>query len=244
MAVVNNEFYDRLGEEWYNNKNFSMSVLREQGNAKNPWAQNKIEKYLGSSPQQILDIGCGGGFLSNYLAEKGHQVTGIDINPNNLQVAKKYDATKTVSYVEADARDLKFPDESFSVAAAMDVLEHVEELDKLISEASRVLKKGGLFIFHTFNRTLLARIIGVWGLNLMPGVPLNTHIYRLFIKPEELTAKCSQHQMRIAEMSGINTNIKPTTVLKAFAGIYCPEEVHFTFTNSLKASYLGVAIKE
>ena len=101
---------------------------------------------------KILDVGCGGGFLSNPLSELGHDVTGLDISQESLEVAKKYDTSKRVKYIIADARKIPFPDNSFDVIISMDFLEHVTEVQEVVNEISRLLKPGGLFFFHTFNR--------------------------------------------------------------------------------------------
>lgn len=142
--------------------------------------------------RRVLDLGCGGGLLSEPLTHSGAHVTGIDISENALREARDHALAGglSIDYIRSPAEELPFAGESFDTVVAFDVLEHVFDLGRTISEVSRVLKPGGRLIYDTNNRTFPSRAIVIWiGENLWKGGPPHgTHEWRKFIKPEELTA--------------------------------------------------------
>lgn len=201
--LINNSFYDALGERWYTDFTHPIALLRKENEVRNPWIAQTIESKLGKT-QCILDIGCGGGFLANDLALHGHRVTGIDLSLQSLEIARRQDATATVCFLEADARKLPFLENSFDVVCAMDLLEHLEQPDVVISEGARVLKPGGLFFFHTFNRNWLSYFLVIKGVEWwLPKVPRHLHVYHLFIKPKELSLWCHSNQIIVQEIKGL-----------------------------------------
>ena len=154
--TIDNVWYADLGERWYRATDTPIALLRAESRHRNPW----IASVIGEAPLRVLDLGCGAGFLANDLAGRGHRVTGLDTTPENLEVAR---AHGRATYVVGDARRVPFPDASFDVVCAMDLLEHVDDPDAVIAEAARVLVPGGRLFFHTFNRTWRARAIVIWG---------------------------------------------------------------------------------
>lgn len=190
----------------------------------------------------MLDVGCGAGFLSNYLAGGGFEVTGIDASQSSIEVAARHDATGKARYVLGDALFLPFADGSFDVVCAMDFLEHVEDPARAIAEASRVLRPGGTFFFHTFNRNALAWLVIIKGVEwLVPNTPRDMHVLRLFIKPSELTALCDGHGMSVTELHGS----EPVVLSRAFWRMLLTgtvsEDFRFRFTKSKLLAYTGCA---
>ncbi|MBY0517611.1 MAG: bifunctional 2-polyprenyl-6-hydroxyphenol methylase/3-demethylubiquinol 3-O-methyltransferase UbiG [Bacteriovoracaceae bacterium] len=243
MNQVNNEIYETLGDRWYTAFDDPIALLRAESQTKVPWVSQRIENYFKNQSPAILDVGCGGGFLSNALAKRGLKVTGVDLSPESINVARRHDETQTVQYLTADAYHLPFPDQSFDVVTAMDFLEHVEKPDEIIKEFSRVLKPGGIFIFHTFNRNFLAWLVIIkfveW---IVQNTPKDMHILRLFITPKELTEYCSKAGLETKEMTGIRPVLKSITLSSLFTGVI-PKGMKFTLTSSLKLSYMGLAYK-
>ncbi len=241
---VNNDYYNYLGEDWLTANDDPIALLRAESKLKNPWVIETIKQELGSENKKILDIGCGGGFLSNALARAGHSVDGIDMSSESLAVAKKSDLTKTVNYQIADAYKVPFEDNTFDVVCAMDFLEHVEDPAKVVAEAGRVLKSEGIFFFHTFSKNFLAYLIIIklveW---FLPKTPKNLHILRLFISPKDLDKMCV--------LAGLKTNhvmgIRPKFHKAAFWKSIFKREVHpdfsFSFTKSTLLSYIGFSKK-
>lgn len=237
---VNNQFYDDLGKLWHTGNHHPIALLRAENALRNPW----IATLLPSHPVTILDIGCGGGLLSNLLAQKGHQVTGVDLSTKSLQIAQHADCTRSVCYIAAPAETLPFADHSFDVVCAMDLLEHVDDPTRVIAEASRVLKTGGRFFFHTFNRTWLSWLVVIKGVEwCVRDTPPYMHRYGYFLTPTEVTKMCSSHHMHVKNILGVVPEIN-----KAFWKMILTREVtndfKFRFTPSLKTGYSGYCIKD
>ncbi|MBI5273846.1 MAG: 3-demethylubiquinone-9 3-O-methyltransferase [Chlamydiales bacterium] len=244
QTPINNQFYDELGEEWLYRKDHPIALLRSENNLRVPWIIREIDNHF-SSPVTVLDIGCGGGLLTNPLSEQGHEVVGIDLSLSSLDIAKRYDNTKRVKYIYADACHLPFPDNHFDVVCAMDVIEHVEDQQKLFAEAARVLKKGGFFFFHTFNRNPLSYLLIIKGVDwFVPNAPSNMHVYPLFMKPKELSHLCNINQLKVIKWLGVTPNIFSKAMGKMLYHRKIPEDFSFCFSRSLIAGYCGIAIKK
>jgi 2-polyprenyl-6-hydroxyphenyl methylase / 3-demethylubiquinone-9 3-methyltransferase len=237
--AINNEWYGPLGARWYEAQDTPIALLRAEARHRNPWIADRI----GVQSKRVLDLGCGAGFLANHLAKCGHAVTGLDATDENLEIATQYDHTATATYVVGDARSLPFADASFDVVCAMDLLEHVEDPAAVVAEASRVLAPGGLFFFHTFNRTWLANLIVIKGVEMfVSNTPADLHVYRLFIKPDELAAMCGKHALEIVELLGSRPRFRwPLWRMLATGNV--GDDFAFTFTPSTKLGYTGTARK-
>jgi 2-polyprenyl-6-hydroxyphenyl methylase/3-demethylubiquinone-9 3-methyltransferase len=238
---INNAFYEDLGDAWYEDQTHPIALLRAENATRNPWILTQIKKRLRTS-QDILDIGCGAGFLTNTLAVHGYQVTGIDLSARSLEVAKKRDSTKKVRYLQLDAFALPFPDQSFDVICAMDFLEHVEMPGQIIRDVARLLRPNGLFFFHTFNRNLLSYFVVIKGVEwCVPNTPANMHVYSYFIKPSELKNWCEQSGLKLQEMHGLSPRIASSAFWKSLLKRKVDQKLEFCFTSSLKIGYVGVA---
>ena len=245
LDQVDNSIYKSYGEKWYTADDDPIALLRHESKVKTPWVLKKIYSHFQlSSKVQVLDVGCGGGFLSNEMAKGGLSVTAVDIAEDSIKVAELYDVTKTVKYLTADAYHLPFADASFEVVTAMDFLEHIEDPQKVIQEFSRVLKPGGLFIFHTFNRNPLAYLVIIkfveW---IVKNTPKNMHILRLFITPKEIKNYCLRGKMEVQEMIGIKPIFSTVPIRNLFTGVV-PKSLKFELVSSLMLSYMGYAKKE
>lgn len=244
MKQVNNEIYNAYGDRWYTAYDDPIALLRVESQLKTPWVVQKIKQSFPlCAMTQVLDVGCGAGFLSNALALETLDVTGLDLSEESLKVAARHDQTKSVKYVKADAINLPYEDEHFDVVTAMDFLEHIDHPDRVIREFSRVLKPQGLFIFHTFNRNPLAYLVVIklveW---LVKNTPPDIHVLRLFIKPAELEQYCSAANMRVHEMVGIKPVLSTIPLKNVLSGIV-PQSLRFELTKSLLLSYMGYAKK-
>lgn len=241
--IINNDVYNHLAERWYEAQDDPIALLRNQHKLELPWILEEIRRNIGYRAE-ILDMGCGGGFLSNDLALAGHSVTGIDLSTSSLKVAEKYDRTRTVRYMQGDIYQVPFPRESFDVVAAMDVLEHVSEPSKVIAEATRVLRPGGLFFFNTFNKNPLSWLIVIKGMEwFVKNTPKDNHVYSLFIDPNKLRDWMDDVGLELMTLRGI----RPVFAQKAFfqllrSGVV-PKDFRFKFTKHPLIAYTGYAKK-
>jgi 2-polyprenyl-6-hydroxyphenyl methylase/3-demethylubiquinone-9 3-methyltransferase len=237
--AVNNAWYASLGDRWYRADDTPIALLRAESRHRNPWIADRI----GPFPRRVLDLGCGAGFLSNYLAARAHAVCGLDADVESLAVARAYDRTRTADYRSGDALALPFPDSAFDVVCAMDLLEHVEDPGALVAEASRVLAPGGMFFFHTFNRTWLAKLVVIDGVRLfVKNTPKDLHVLRLFVSPRELAAMCTRAGLAIAELRGSRPRFR-WPLWRMLATGKVGDDFAFTFTNSTQLGFTGFARK-
>ncbi len=255
--AINNSFYDTLGDRWVHADDDPVALLRAEGELKNPWVAERIRANLGLGPARVLDIGCGAGFLANYLTGIGHRVSGIDMSLGSLKVAQMQSVSamqsalaitnippKPARYRVADAYRLPFRAGTLDVVTALDFLEHVSEPDRVIAEASRVLKPGGLFFYHTFNRNRIAWLVVIKGLEwFVKNTPDHMHVLPLFIKPSELACYCEKAGMQVEQVVGIRPVVESLAFWKMLATRKVPRDFRFRFTPSLMISYLGFARK-
>ena len=243
ISRVNNEIYATLGERWYAAQDDPVALLRAESRLRNPWLLDEIGSAFGQRPCQVLDVGCGAGFLSNELGAAGHEVTGIDTSADALSVAALHDPGGTVVYQQGSALELPFADASFDAVCAMDLLEHVEDPERVIAEAARVLKPSGLFFFHTFNRNFLSWLVIIKGVEwFVRNTPRDLHVLRLFVKPEEVRAACVRHGLAAVELRGVRPRLN-WPFWRMLLTRRVPADFAFVFTNSTRLGFSGLARK-
>lgn len=176
----------------------------------NPLRLDYIDRIASLSGKAVLDVGCGGGILSEAMAGRGAQVTGIDLGEKALKVAQlhKLESGAAVDYRLVSVEELaEEQPESFDVVTCMEMLEHVPDPSAIVGACTRLVKPGGQVFFSTLNRNpksyLLAVIGAEYVLNMLPK---GTHDYRKFIKPSELSAWCRQAGLDVAGMTGMSYN--------------------------------------
>ncbi|HVW26044.1 MAG TPA: bifunctional 2-polyprenyl-6-hydroxyphenol methylase/3-demethylubiquinol 3-O-methyltransferase UbiG [Polyangiaceae bacterium] len=241
--LVNDDFHGTLGERWYDAEEAPVAFLRAESRLRNPWIAQTIAARFPGRACAVLDVGCGAGFLANYLSGLGHLVTGLDTAEASLRVAHAHDTSGKVDYRLGDALALPFGPAAFDVVCAVDVLDHVEAPALLVSEASRVLAAGGLFFFHTFNRNLLSWLVVIKGVEwFVKDTPLHLHVLRLFSTPEELRRACNAAGLEIMELFGTRPKLDMAFARMLKSGMV-PREFAFTRTRSTRLAYTGFARK-
>ncbi|MBI2603069.1 MAG: 3-demethylubiquinone-9 3-O-methyltransferase [Deltaproteobacteria bacterium] len=240
-ARINNSVYNTLGDRWYQAYDDPIALLRAESRLLGPWILKTMREKELLSPH-VIDLGCGGGFISNFLARNDCQVTGVDLSLESLEVARKYDETSKVRYLQRDVCKTGFPDKSFDVAVSCDVLEHVENPRLVVEEARRLLKPGGLFFFHTFNRTLLSKLVTIKLVEvLVKNTPRYLHVHSMFIQPKELETWCLRAGFSSCVFFGVRPSLASLLDPSVFRGVV-PKNLAFKFCKSMLNSYAGFAV--
>ena len=157
---------------------------------------------------KILDIGCGGGLISEPLARLGGEVTGIDASEKNIKVAKLHSKKNNlnINYLNKSPEQLN-NSEKFDIVLNLEVVEHVENVDLYIKSCSNLLKKNGIMFTATLNRTIVSYIKAIVGAEyILRWLPIGTHDWNKFIKPEELEKKLSSANFNTIDVKGLEFN--------------------------------------
>jgi 2-polyprenyl-6-hydroxyphenyl methylase / 3-demethylubiquinone-9 3-methyltransferase len=212
MVEINNEMYFREDLDWWDESGDNTNTLLRY--VLNPIRFNYFLRQAGPVPANgaspiVLDLGCGGGFLAEEFAKAGFRVTGMDPSPALLAAGRAHAVEQglAISYVEGYGEHLPFDDSSFDHVACCDVLEHVNDLDRVVQEIARVLKPGGRFFYDTVNRTplsffLVIKVAQDWTFTAWEAP--RTHVWRMFVKPSELRAAMARHGLVHRETKGIS----------------------------------------
>lgn len=176
----------------------------------NPLRANYIDLRARVAGKTLLDVGCGGGLLSEAMAQRGATVTGIDMGAGPLTVARLHarESRLTIDYQQLAAEDLALSQPAaFDVVTCLEVLEHVPEPASLINACATLVKPGGHLFFSTINRTPKAYALAVIGAEyVLRWVPKGTHEYEKFIRPSELAGWARQAGLTMQDISGIVYN--------------------------------------
>ena len=157
----------------------------------------------------ILDIGCGGGLLSEPMARLGANVTGIDASDKNIKIAKLH-AKKNkldINYLCLSPEQL-VTNKKFDVILNMEIIEHVEDINFFLKSCSKLLKKNGLMFVATLNKTLKSYVFAIIGAEyVLRWLPIGTHDWEKFVKPDDLKNILSKNNLKIEKIDGMNFNI-------------------------------------
>ena len=181
---------------------------------------------------ETLDVGCGGGILSESMDRLGAQVLGIDVTEKNIQVARRHaaqtDVSVTYEQIPAEVLSQDAP-ESYDVVLNMEVVEHVADLPIFLAACCRLLKPGGVMLVATINRTWLSWLFAIVGAEyILRWLPKGTHQWRRFRRPGEVEQLISEHGLQVIDRTGVRVN---------------PLTRRFSYTNSLAVNYMLVARK-
>lgn len=177
----------------------------------NPLRLDWIDALALLNGKRVLDIGCGGGILSDAMARKGAQVLGIDLSVKALRVAQLHAleaATPQVNYREISAEDLaQEQPNSFDVVTCMEMLEHVPDPASVVKACADLVKPGGWVFFSTLNRNPKSFLFAIIGAEyLLQLLPKGTHEYAKMIRPSELAGFCRAAQLELREYRGMEYN--------------------------------------
>ena len=176
----------------------------------NPLRLDWIDSHVGLAGKRILDVGCGGGLLSEGMALRGADVTGIDLSDKPLAIAKLHllESGQKVDYRKISVETLaaEMPD-TFDAVTCLEMLEHVPNPSSVIASCARLVKPGGQIFFSTLNRNPKSYLFAVIGAEyVLKMLPKGTHDYAKFIKPSELARWSKMAQLEPAELIGMSYN--------------------------------------
>lgn len=165
-----------------------------------------FDRHIDWSGTTVLDLGCGGGFMAEALAERGARVTGIDPAEKAIEAARVHAAGEglDIRYDVGVGENLPYADGAFDAVVCVDVLEHVSDLDRVIAETARVLKPGGRFLFDTINDNLLARLVVITAAeDILHLLPKGTHDPDLFIEKGDLMRRLKREGFEVGRITGL-----------------------------------------
>lgn len=158
---------------------------------------------------KILDIGCGGGLLSEPMSRMGANVTGIDASDKNIKIAKLHSKKNKlkINYLCSSPEKLKI-EKKFDVILNMEIVEHVEDIDFFLKSCSKLLKKNGLMFVATINKTLKSYVFAIVGAEyVLRWLPIGTHEWEKFVKPDDLKKILMKYDLSLNKFDGMNFNI-------------------------------------
>ena len=218
MTTINKEEiqkFSSLAEEWWDVKG-KFKPLHMFNPIRIEYITQMIKKYFKISDKKInpfnelkiLDIGCGGGLISEPMARLGANVTGIDALEKNIKIAQIHSEENNlkINYINSSPERLK-EKEKFDIILNLEIIEHVEDVKLYIESCSKLLKKDGLMFTATLNRTVVSYIKAIVGAEyVLRWLPIGTHDWNKFIRPEELEKKLSIANFKTIEIKGLEFN--------------------------------------
>jgi 2-polyprenyl-6-hydroxyphenyl methylase/3-demethylubiquinone-9 3-methyltransferase len=222
------EKFNALAADWWD-ANGSSKALHDI----NPLRLQFILDTLSLQNQKVLDVGCGGGILSEALALSGAEVTGIDLAEDALKAAVNHltQSGLAIHYLKISAEELAITEnEWFDVITCMEMLEHVPDPQAVINACAKLLKPNGYLFCATINRNIKAYLQAVIGAEyILRLIPKGTHDYDKLIRPSELSNWCRKSDLSLKKLMGMTYN---------------PLSQKYKLTNNISVNYLALYQKE
>ena len=209
------EKFTKIAEEWWNSHG-KFKPLHKFNPIRISYIKESIintlklkQKVQPLKNVKILDIGCGGGLLSEPMSRLGAEVTGIDASNKNIEIAK-YHAKKNnlkIEYLCASPEKLNSTTK-FDVILNMEIVEHVENIDFFLQSCSKLLKKNGIMFIATINKTLKSYIFAIIGAEyILRWLPIGTHEWDKFVKPDDLAKILKKYNVKLEKLDGMKFNL-------------------------------------
>jgi len=190
-------------QDWWD-KDGGYASLHKINAARLEYIHNAIRKPINEC--SVLDVGAGGGLVSEPLAKLGAKVTGIDASEQVIKTAKKHAKKLPIKYECISIENFSSKDK-FDVILLLDILEHTDNIEIIFKNIKKLLKKDGIVIISTLNRTVQSLLFGVIAAeHILNWVPKGMHDWNKFIKPSELKSVLNKNGFSISDISGITYN--------------------------------------
>jgi 2-polyprenyl-6-hydroxyphenyl methylase/3-demethylubiquinone-9 3-methyltransferase len=228
--------FERIAQTWWDPKG-PMRTLHKFNPVRLTYIRDEACRRFGRDPRSaqslagltILDVGCGGGVLSEPLARLGASVTGLDPAPTNIEVAKRHAerAGVAVDYRSETVETVVARGETFDIVLAMEVVEHVADVQAFVTACTRAVKPGGVLGIATLNRTLRAFALAIVGAEYVLGwLPKGTHQWEKFVTPAELALALEAAGFAVADQQGV---------------VYNPLRDQWSLSSDVGVNYMVVA---
>ena len=218
MNTVNKkeiEKFSKIADEWWNVEG-KFKPLHKFNPLRIKYIKEKVMHHFNINSKskplkniELLDIGCGGGLLSEPMCRLGAKVTGIDASQKNIYVAS-YHSKKNklkINYLCSSPENIKLK-KKFDVILNMEVVEHVDDLNLFLKKSSLMLKKNGLMFISTLNKTLKSYVFAIIGAEyVLKWLPVGTHDWNKFVKPEELINITKNNNLELIKIDGVFFNL-------------------------------------
>jgi len=209
------EKFSKIAEEWWNPEG-KFKPLHKFNPIRISYIKENIIKTFQLENKKnplknirILDVGCGGGLLSEPMCKLGAEVTGIDASDKNIKVAKLHSKKNNlkINYICSSPEKLNIKDK-FDVILNMEIVEHVEDVNFFLKSCSNLLKKNGIMFVATLNKTLKSYFFAIIGAEyILRWLPIGTHEWEKFLKPEELISILKKNNFRLDRLDGMKLNV-------------------------------------
>jgi 2-polyprenyl-6-hydroxyphenyl methylase/3-demethylubiquinone-9 3-methyltransferase len=231
--------FSRLAEQWWNPRG-SWATLHKFNLVRLGYIRDRAAAHFGRDPRRpdclsglrMLDIGCGGGILSEPLAQLGATIVGADPSESNIAVARRHAAAAglLIDYRSTTAEILTEAGEIFDVVLAMEVVEHVADVGRFVDLTAGIVKPGGLMFVGTLNRTLKSFLLAIVGAEyILSWIPRGTHRWHKFVKPIELKLAIERNGLNCIDEAGV---------------FYNPLANRFQLSTATDVSYMVIAERE
>ena len=218
MSTINKkeiEKFSKMADEWWDTEG-KFKPLHKFNPLRINYIKKKIithfnikSKSLPLKNIELLDIGCGGGLLSEPMYRLGAKVTAIDASQNNINVASLHSKKNKlkINYLCSSPENINLK-KKFDVILNMEIVEHVEDLNLFIKKSSLLLKKNGLMFIATINKTLKSYFFAIIGAEyVLKWLPIGTHDWNKFVKPEDLIFAAKKNNLKLIKTDGVSFNI-------------------------------------
>lgn len=204
--------FDRLGQDWWD-ENGPMRPLHRLNPVRMQYLRDNICGHFGRSPTgkslaglAIADIGCGGGLVTEPLCRLGAKVTGIDAGAENIRVATQHAKAQglDIDYRANSVENIARSGEKFDVVTALEIIEHVDDVDLFVKSCCDIVAPNGLLIFSTLNRTAKSYALGIIAAEyLLRWVPRGTHDWKKFLRPSEISRQLQENDFKTVDVTGL-----------------------------------------
>ena len=218
MKTINHkeiEKFSKMAEEWWD-PNGKFKPLHKFNPSRIQYIKSLVnERYKLKNDKKpfqglsVLDIGCGGGLLSEPICRLGANITAIDASEKNIKIAKLHAKKNNlkINYINSSPEKLNNK-KKFDIILNMEIVEHVSDLDYFIKSCSSLLKKNGIMFVATINKTLKSYVFAIVGAEyIMRWLPIGTHDWNSFVEPEKLNTICSNFNLKKYKENGMSYNI-------------------------------------